>query len=281
MKRASMVLIIGVVVFTVAAVSLGDFAYSDFSSTNGLTLTNSATIVNGSVARLVAGGAYDTKGALWRTDKQAVANGFDSQFTFQIVQNQQGRQADGLAFVVQNDPNGLSAIGATGGGIGYAAYSGQVGIADSVVVEIDLWDNGQEFADPVLGTNYQSTRPHISVQTRGTLQNSADHAYSLGCVQDTGQLQFTNQLAHTMDLQYQPGTLNIFVDNASTPTLSVPLNLSGLLSLDNGNAYVGFTSSTGAAGSSQDLHNWSFQSTPEPASLLLLVLGGLMVRRRR
>ena len=71
--------------------------------------------------------------------------------------------ADGFTFVIQNSDSSLfggggsSALGSTGGGLGYA------GIPNSLAVEFDTWFN------PVLG---DPNGNHISVHTAGTLQNT-------------------------------------------------------------------------------------------------------------
>ena len=63
---------------------------------------------------------------------------------------------------------------------------------------------------------------------------------------------------HTVILQYDPGTLSIFVDNPGTPVLTVPLQLATLLSLNGQTAYVGFTGGTGALTENNDILSWTF-----------------------
>jgi hypothetical protein len=49
----------------------------------------------------------------------------------------------------------------------------------------------------------------------------------------------------------------VFVDNPNVPVLTIPgLNLSTLLSLDNGAAWVGFTAGTGATFEAHDILAW-------------------------
>lgn len=285
MKRAFInSLIVGAVMFGVAGVCLADFTYANFSSTSGLQLVGTAA-TSGTSVRLVRDGFSSQIGAAWRTDKQTIVNGFDTTFSFSIT-NQAGTTfADGLTFVVQNSASGILAAGSDGGGIGYASneYS-STGIANSLAVEIDLWDNGPSFPDPnskPLSESNLDLYPHISVQTRGTAVNSPSHLYSLGFVQDTGQYNFKNGSPHTIHLTYEPGTLSIFVDGGATPAIVAPVNFGSLLNLDNGAAFVGFTASAGGGSCSDDLRSWSFTSTPEPATALMLVLGGLMAARRR
>mmetsp|Transcript_7520 Transcript_7520/g.9674 ORF Transcript_7520/g.9674 Transcript_7520/m.9674 type:complete len:91 (-) Transcript_7520:1328-1600(-) len=59
------------------------------------------------------------------------------------------------------------------------------------------------------------------------------------------------------------GTLAIFLDEnieANKPNLSIPLNLSVLLDLPDGMAYVGFTASTGAQWENHDILKWEWCS---------------------
>jgi hypothetical protein len=282
MKRSFRnLLIVGAAILGIAGASAADFTYPDFSSTTGIQRVGTASIA-GTSLRLVQDGGGNQIGAAWRNDKQLIAGGFDTTFTFSIA-NQAGTTfGDGLAFVVQNSAAGASASGSDGGGIGYASNEDNTtSISNSLAVEIDLWDNGPSFPDPVFEVNPQpqpDLNTHISIQTRGTLPNSPNHLYSLGFFQDNA---IKDGNVHSLRLLYQPGTLDVFVDNASFPAIVAAVDLSQLLTLDNGQAYVGFTSSNGGATSSQYLRSWSFQTTPEPATALLIALGALAACRRR
>ena len=52
------------------------------------------------------------------------------------------------------------------------------------------------------------------------------------------------------------GTLQVSIDNARV--LEVGVNLSQLLSLDGGRAFVGFTAATSSAWENHDVGNWTF-----------------------
>jgi hypothetical protein len=280
MKRASMSLIAGVVVLSVASISLGDFVYPNFSSTAGLQTLGTA-VKSGTSLRVVSEGNWCQVGAAWRSDKQLISQGFDTSFTFKTT-NTADNFGDGFAFVVQNSAAGVSAAGSDGGGIGYASNeNGGVGIANSLALEVDFWDNGPSFPDPNSETASESTTDrftHLSIQTRGTLANSPSHDYSLGYAQANA---IKDGNVHTLRLLYQPGTLDVFFDNGASPAITAAVDFSSLLSLDNGQAYVGFTASAGGGSSNQDVTSWSFQSVPEPATLLMLAVGGLLAARRR
>lgn len=54
------------------------------------------------------------------------------------------------------------------------------------------------------------------------------------------------------------GTLVVWVDDMETPLMAVPINLSTVLDLDGGQAYVGFTSATGNSFEKHDMLKWYF-----------------------
>ena len=185
-------------------------------------------------------------GAAWYTVKQSIENGFEISFQFQITDGAGvGGGADGIAFVIQN--SSVSALGSSGGAIGYATGFSP-GISNSLAVEFDTFCDWFAYTDP--------DNNHISVQTAGVESNNPDHAYSIG---------FTNAIpnmkdgaVHSVKIEYIPGTLSIYLDDLITPVLSTPVNLADILSLDNGSAWIGFTSATGDGYEIHDIVSWSF-----------------------
>ena len=80
----------------------------------------------------------------WAATPQTVVNGFTSVFTFQFT-NPSNPPADGIAFLIQNSPAALSAIGienGNGGSIGYGADDSNQqlnqGIPNSLAIELTL-----------------------------------------------------------------------------------------------------------------------------------------------
>jgi Bacterial lectin len=194
------------------------------------------------------------RGAVWMINKSFVANGFQTSFQFQIsgirgiAENspfgiQQG--GDGFAFVIQN--YSIPVVGPSAGFLGYH------GLPNSLAVEFDTWWNGEfGWFDP--------NGNHISVHTRGTAPNSVSETASLG--QATNIPFMKDGALHTVSINYVPGTLQVFMDNLNSPILTIPnLNLSSLLSLDNGSAWLGFTGGTGATMENHDIYNWQMGPT--------------------
>jgi len=197
------------------------------------------------------------RGAVWLINKQFVANGFQSTFQFQIsnpgglVQSTpSGVQVggDGFAFVVQNF--GIPVVGPPAGYLGYH------GLPNSLAVEFDVWQNFEPgFLDP--------NGNHISVHSRGVAANSDPQTASLGSTVSLPILK--DGTPHLARVVYVPGTLQVFVDTLAFPVLTVNnLNLANLLRLDNGSAWVGFTSGTGSAYETHDIQRWEFGQAGVP-----------------
>lgn len=211
----------------------------------GLVLLDDARFVGQSV-RLTTANPW-RRGAAWFVGKQSMAQGFTAVFQFRItnpggdVDSNGETGADGLAFVIQNfDQND---VGDGGFGIGYNR------IDNSLAVEFDTWYN-PELGDP--------NGNHVSVHTRGTGENDASESASIG--RTTAIPNLSNGAIHTAAVDYRPaggGVLSVAVDGRIVLTLRV--NLSQILSLDNGRAYVGWTSGTGAAFENHDLVGWAFR----------------------
>jgi hypothetical protein len=246
--------------------SRASFVFPDFSSTTGLQLNGSAAAA-GTVLRLTNTGTFEA-GSAWYTAGQRVQGGFATTFQFQITRGLQGG-GDGFAFVIQN--SSTTALGLSGGYLGYAGVSSNPGIPNSIAIEFDTIQNGN-FHDP--------NSNHISVHTRGTLPNDADEAFSLGATTSIPDINDGN--IHQIMIEYAPGTLQIFMDDNLTPRLTVAVNLGTLLNLDDGRAFVGFTAGTGTATEDHDILNWSFtespaKAVPEPSTFVLLCTGFLGV----
>lgn len=110
----------------------------------------------------------------WSDYKMDLNNSFsveyDMRFSDNGVVNDGG--ADGIVFILQNDPRGLSAIGDNGQGLGYAdtVAGPQTGIIPSVAVEFDTFQNvgsagDENFNDPAFD--------HTSIHLNGNGNESS------------------------------------------------------------------------------------------------------------
>src|SRR5579862_5054313 len=115
----------------------------------------------------------------WFNNAQAVQNGFSTSFQF-VLSN--GSGADGIAFVIQNAPTALNAIGSppNGGALGYgdddanANPSTGEGIHNSLAIEFDTYENPW---DPSPSNGSVS---HVAIQSCGTGANTSHHNYLCG-----------------------------------------------------------------------------------------------------
>jgi hypothetical protein len=127
---------------------------------------------------------------------------------------------------------------------------GYGGIPNSIAVEFDTWPNGDQ-GDP--------STAHVSVHTRGTLANSPNETASIA--RTTAIPNLLDGRIHTSVVLYTPadgGFLQVVLD--SRLVLTVRVDLSTLLNLDEGRAYVGWTAGTGASWENHDITFFSFYS---------------------
>jgi hypothetical protein len=256
-----------------AVSAFAQISFNDFSSVTGLALNGKAaqaTNANGKkVLRLTPDKKQHVAGTAWfATQQQSVASGFTTVFQFQITHT--GAAADGLAFVIQNSSGngfGTAARGGSGSAIGYGIPDpGDNGVAipNSLAVEFDTFQN-----------SYDPNANHIAVQSCGTGSNTQDHnatclngsPANLGIVSNLGTVNLADGLVHTAVVDYDPGTLRVFVDNLGVPILIVNTDLSTLLSLNDGSAWVGFSGANGSKFENNDILSWTFTPGTDPTSV--------------
>ena len=110
------------------------FSYPNFANTAGINMLGSAVRV-GSTVRLTTVSQAQT-GIFWNRVAMPVANGFDTSFTFRITPPPSGTIAEGMAFIIQDDPNGISTQGGTVWGMGYGSgANSSPGIRNSLAFE--------------------------------------------------------------------------------------------------------------------------------------------------
>ncbi len=224
------------------------FAYSDFSDTTGLAFVGDATTATNRL-RLASESPCCQQGSAWYETKQPVHGGFETTFDFELTGPGNG---DGFAFVIHNSPDELITLG--GGG----CYMGYGGITNALVIEFDTFQNDfycAEIAD--------ADGNHVSIQSGGPGIVLPEHSptYSLATIPAPVDLRAG---VHTVRIVYQPGILRVYLDNTTSPLLTTAVDLAGLLSLDNGTAWVGFTGGTGSVTQNHDILNWSFTTEVTP-----------------
>jgi hypothetical protein len=198
-----------------------------FANPAGLQLNGSAT-VNGSTLQLTDGGNGEAASAFTST-AVSVAK-FTTNFSFQLI----NPNADGITFTLQGV--GPTALGAGGGGLGY------LGIAPSVAIKFDLYNNSGEGND-----------------STGLYLNGAAPT-NLGSVDlsNTG-IDLHSGHVFSVELDYNGKTLTEIIQDALTGLSfahSYTVNIAGVLG--GGNGFVGFTAGTGALTASQRIRSWTY-----------------------
>jgi hypothetical protein len=233
---------IAALVCLVGTPALAQVNYPDFSDTSGLTLNGStAAVTNGidpaPVLRLARAPVVFDGGSAFTSDRVCLVR-FSSFFEFRIT-NPGGLPdatpqagADGLTLTLQSA--GPTALGGLGGGLGY------FGIAPSVAVELDTWNNGPIDA----GTN------HVGIDINGDV-NSVVKAAVPG--------RFDDGTLWSVWVDYNGTTLEVRVSNTgvrpAAPTVSHVIDIPATLGSDAG--FVGFTAATGAAWGDHDVVSWT------------------------
>lgn len=253
--------------------------YADFSNVSGLQVNGNAaqaTSGDGQVLRLTPS-APGQSGSAFSLNAIALNSGysFSTFFSFRLsnpggIGDEDGQGADGIVFTVQTVAN---TSGGAGGGIGYQ------GIANSLGIEFDTYNNGSGLNDP--------NGNHIGIDTAGNIASVATQTYPTRM--NDGNVHYS-----WVDYNGATGQLDVrLADSLSRPiaaNLSYNLDLGAILG--SANAFVGFTAGTGAGYNDQDILSWQFNDKYDPIngsvpdvgftfSMLASGLGGLMLIGRR
>jgi hypothetical protein len=223
------------------AVLFTDFSYQNNNLLFPSATPNSADRFNGAL-RLVP--AVNLKrGQSWFARRLKVNSGFQITFRFRIS-NTSSDGADGIAFVLHNDPAGLQAQSSTGGSMGYSQ------IKNAVAIEFDIFQNG-DLNDP--------TANHIDVLSSTGVNQPVTSAHAnpfTGYVVPTSNA-LENGNIHTARITYAANTLRVYYDDNTTPVLTKTIDIATPLnnSADQG-AWVGFTAATGGNHANHDILTW-------------------------
>ena len=214
-----------------------------FSIENGFTATNltlnGSSTINAKRLRLTDGGAAEAASAWWNTPVHLT--NFATWFDFQMS----AAQADGMTFTLQNQ--GKTALGASGGGLGYGPDTpgGVTGITPSAAIKFDLYDNAGEGPDST-GLYTDGASPTVPALN---LSGSA--------------VDLHNGHIFAVAMRYDGVSLvQIITDTVThhawghTYTVNLPKVLGGTTALP------GFTAGTGGLATTAEVLNWSYSVPP-------------------
>ncbi len=222
-----------------SAVTL-DFSGGFASAAGQLALNGSARLTSGNI--LLANNNTSEAGSAYALTQQNVA-AFTTQFDFQI--DGTWPLGDGMTFVIQRA--GLTALGTSGGGLGYgsAATGTSGGIANSLAIKFDVYSNQGEGTDST-GLYENGAAPTnigaIDLSSTGFNMRSYDPSRAT--------------------LTYDGTTLTVVLKdlvNGETATQQYAVNIPAVVG--GSTAWVGFTAGTGSITSNDAILNWTYTTT--------------------
>ena len=229
----------------------GSLDFSQGFPGQGLTLNGSATYA-GTTLQLTDGGSNEAGSAF--TSTPVSISDFSTTFSFQVT----NPQADGLTFTVQG--NGPTALGGYGGMLGYG------GMARSLAVKFDLFDNAGEGSD--------STGYFTGGATPTATSTAPAEGTGSGSIDLTGSgIDFHSGDVIQVSIAYNqaptdPNALEVQETDTRTGVVATQLyNQINLPRLVGGpGAWVGFTGGTGGLTATQQILSWTYSSNSGDAA---------------
>lgn len=224
------------------------FQYPTMATPNGLSPTGTATFSD-AILRLTPLAKHQ-HGAVWTLNRFPASQSFSTTFTFRITRSPQRfvEGSDGFAFVIQNiGPTALGGIGSSGGfAVARGDNPARPGIERSLAIFFDTHRNHSE-NDP-------------SDNSIGLFTNADRHFPPRRLsILDRAPIRLNDGRPHTVHIHYSRPRLTISLDNHEVITAS--LELASIVG-PTGDAYLGFTASTGEGYQQHDILSWTFNSPP-------------------
>ena len=225
--------------------------YPNFSSVSGLQLNGDAS-QNTNALRLTSNTTNQQSSAFYETPINP-SESWSTQFEITMYETSDGLPADGIAFLLQNDPRGNKAVSTSGqgGAMGYA------GILPSVGTEFDIYDlnPGDPPANHIGIIENGDPTKYLECATENTIAAPCDKEFNFPLYSKE-----STPVFGWITYESASSTLSVYASNNATqpcePLLRTVTNLATL----GGSAYAGFTSGTGSGDAKQEVLNWRLTS---------------------
>ena len=237
-----------------------DICYADFDSAGDeLSLLGGAKFINdhltilepGDVRRLrLTEAAASRNGTAWFRKRLDFSEGFDTTFDLHFVSTDGNTGADGISFIIQDNPTGTASVPVQMHENGLATYA--------LNIKFDSYLNAGEvsaaFVQVLSGT---------SVLATANLANNPD--ITLGGTSAVDLTQGVNDVPYRIRVTYVPGDLDVYFDGVLI-IADVPVDLDTILAVDiNGKGFAGFSARTGGAYETHDITSWCLtEGAPVP-----------------
>ncbi len=214
--------------------SLDSFSASDPIKTNGGALIAGNKLILTTDARFQAGSAFFTTPISVDNNTS-----FETSFSFEMGGAAGAGGADGFTFTLQNAAAGSNSLGGNAGWLGYG------GIARSLTIEFDTWQN-----------RWDQFNDEIAVTLNGAFQTQVAAAASPIDL-NSGSVGFG-----WIDYDGSTNTLSVYVSNSNqkpqTPALTANVDLSSVVG---DQLYAGFTGSNYDKPNSHSILSWNLNAT--------------------
>lgn len=209
---------------------------TSFSSADSINLNGGASFTGDGKLQLTSAAMYQAGSGFFATPVALSKNtSFQTSFSFEINEGAGAGGADGLAFVLQNSPQGADAVGGNAGWLGYG------GIGRSIAIELDTWKNSwDQFGDEIAVTLNGDFRTQIAAVASPINLNSGSvgHAW--------------------IDYDGATNTLSVFVSNSNTKPATASLVTNVDLQAHLGERFfAGFTASNYNLPNAHKIDSWS------------------------
>jgi fibronectin type 3 domain-containing protein len=223
-----------------------------FANATGLLSVNGSAAINGSALEVTDGKPHEA-GSAFSSNLLDVTN-FTTQFDFRLT----NATADGFTFTIQGAAP--TALGAAGAGLGYGAAiaGGAGGIANSVAVKFDIYNNAGEGNDSTgLYINGASPTTAGSIDlTKNGIDLHSGHTFHVA-------------------MRYDGVTLSVAITDTTTNATATQSYKVSIPSIVGGSmAYVGFTGATGGLGAVQEILSWTYVPALAPPATPANVTAG-------